>query len=132
MPKKYLSSKELGILPEERKALIAFVKSPFEGNIIEVNGSSHFYDQRYTESFAEGCKTAGCVAGYVFAHVRKVQKKNKLRGAKCAWQYFYEAALPAGKGDILEGIYSQNERVSLSKAIKVVKKALKTGKVDWS
>lgn len=87
MPK-YRTAAQLGILPEERKALIAFVNAPALGRTIALNGHAHYYDQgeaqNYTEAEENHCGTAGCVAGFVFAHARVVQGKRTLRQARDA------------------------------------------------
>lgn len=140
MTSKYKTAAQLGILPEERTALIAFVDAPALGRTIAVNGHAHYYDQGRVDSEelaeANECGTAGCVAGFVFAHVRRVQGKRSLRGARDAELYInratdydYEADGPTVP--FLEEIFSQGEPQKLSHTKKVVDKALRTGHVDW-
>tara|TARA_R110000868_G_scaffold158980_2_gene387418 strand:+ start:1079 stop:1513 length:435 start_codon:yes stop_codon:yes gene_type:complete len=141
---KYKTAKQLGILPEEHKALVAFVKAPVLGRTISVNGHAHYYDQeltndRYTAKENE-CGTAGCVAGFVLAHVQNVQKKRKLRGYSTPWNYI-EAAWHAPWNEktykhepvcpILYDLYSEVDEHKLAEARRVVDKMLKTGRVDW-
>ena len=141
---KYKSAKELQILPEEHKALIAFVKAPDLGRIVEVNGHAHFYDQSYadddsTAKLAE-CGTAGCVAGFVFAHVKTVQKKRRLRGtvsadgyieAACDDNYDYLEHKYTHIAPLLQRLYRMAAPYKLSTAKKVVETLLRHGKVSW-
>lgn len=140
--KPYLTAKQLGIFPEERKALIAFVKAPSMGRVIEVDGKLHYYDQSEVDdefvALKNECGTAGCVAGYVFAHAKSVQKLKKLRGVKSVSSYI-DAAASFSNGSIdelespfLTALYEQGDgSITLTKAKIVVDKALKTGKVKW-
>lgn len=137
---KYLTAAELGILPAERKALIAFVEAPALGRIVSVNGKAHYYNQGQVDipntAAEHECGTAGCVAGFVFAHARHVQKLKLLRGASGARGYA-EAAWEVDADDnpvcpLLSDIYAQgNNEIALAKARKVVAHALTTGKVKW-
>jgi hypothetical protein len=134
---KYRTSAQLGILPEERKALIAFVQAPAQGGVITVDGHKHFYAQHTVQSWAAakatGCRTAGCVAGFVWEHVTRVQRCKTLRGRYEALDYFcvcvrHEPA-PAV---FLADLYSDaNWAISLVQARQVVDRALRTGKVKW-
>ena len=126
----YLSAKQLGILPEERKALIAFVNAPALGNNIAMNGHAHHYNQGTAESddLAEKneCGTAGCVAGFVFAHATVIQGLRSLHGQVTADGYMNSC------GDILDGLYCEgNQDIRLALARRVVDHMLKTGEVDW-
>jgi hypothetical protein len=149
MPK-YLTASQLGILPEERKALIAFATAPALGRTISVNGHVHYYDQGdYNDEEAaeyNECGTAGCVAGFVFAHARHVQKKRTLRGQRSVEDYFYSATEYKGQAEddvwtgtydplvpLLRELYSEsNSDQKLVHARKVVKRMLRTGKVNWA
>lgn len=139
---KYLTAKQLGILPEERAALIDFVKAPALGRTIALNGRAHYYDQSNVDmpdtAKESDCGTAGCVAGYVFAHARRVQKKRTLRGADSARTYIGAAQ---GDYDITTGtegpstlfseLYGEGGDRKLPEAKRVVDKMLRTGKVLW-
>lgn len=145
----YKTAKELGILPEERRALIAFCKSPALGRAVALNGRSHYYRQDMVsdqdEAKQHGCGTAGCVAGYVFAHIRNVQGFKSVRGARTAEAYIERAAGSMDPWDdergccvvnktipFLHGIYSEgDDEWTLGDARRVVGRALKTGVVTW-
>lgn len=148
--KPYLTAAKLGILPEERTALIAFIEAPALGRIISVNGHAHFYDQGSVDiqSKAEEneCGTAGCVAGYVFAHAKYVQGLKKVRDARSSDGYINAAwGLIAIKydeyGDVLEegravapllkALYEESGDMKLDSARKVVDHMLRKGEVDW-
>lgn len=137
---KYKTADELGILPEERTALIAFVEAPALGRVISVNGKSHYYAQSYVadESVAQihECGTAGCVAGFVFAHIRYVQKKRSVRHSADAEDYANAASSifmgEVDKRGVLEELFEEGQPCRLKDARKVVQHALRTGKVDWS
>jgi hypothetical protein len=141
---KYLTAAKLGILPEERAALIAFVESPTYGRVVVVNGKGHLYDQGAVEDPDEAkrheCGTAGCVAGYVFAHARHVQGVKRLRGARDADGYIdtaWNTVEDQRTGDekpvvpLLHALYGEGNERKLGEARKVVAKALRTGKVKW-
>lgn len=136
----YKTAKQLGILPEERKALIAFVKAPFLGRTIEVNGHAHYYDQNGADNPSEAeeneCGTAGCVAGYVYAHAKIVQKVRRLRGCKnadeyigCATEYHDQDEEPVAP--VLYHLYIEGGDHKLAEARRVVDKMLRTGRVEW-
>lgn len=149
----YLTAKQLGILPEERKGLIAFVETPSLGRTLAVNGKAHLYDQGDIDNEEKAeeneCGTAGCIAGFVFAHVRHVQKIKTLRSARNASDYIDAACEDKGQfeGDdsdeadwnwvekhiapLLADLYSEGGDRTLVEAKKVVSKALRTGKVAW-
>ena len=147
----YRSAKHLGILPEEREALIAFVKAPALGRIVSVNGHAHYYDQEHASDKDQAkeneCGTAGCVAGFVFAHVSTVQGKRHLRGARNADQYIDKATHTDktdsiadyywedddGKPDIpvLHELYTMGGEWKLSTTRRVVDGLLRLGKVRW-
>lgn len=137
---KYLTAAKLGILPEERKALVAFVTKAAEGQIVALNGRKHYYDQRDVEmSFdyeEHTCGTEGCIAGYVFAHAKYIQKKRTLRAARSAsdyinasWKEDYLKNIP--DVPFLYNLYREGDRRTLNKARGVVRRALTTGKVSW-
>lgn len=137
---KYLTAEKLGILPAERKALIAFVEAPALGRIVAVNGKAHYYDQSEVQDtwVAERneCGTAGCVAGFVFAHARHVQKLRTLRGGRSAQAYinasFADDKDFNPKTPLLNDLYEDGDSTrSLAEARAVVKRALTTGKVRW-
>ena len=143
---KFLTASKLGILPEERKALIAFIKSPALGRTVSVNGHAHFYAQGYVndEGTAEDneCGTAGCVAGFVFAHAKHVQGKSRLRGARspggyidnaCAEKLFddEDGGVSIPKVPVLSDLYRESYDYKLTDARKVVAKFLTSGKVVW-
>lgn len=137
---KYLTAEKLGILPEERTALIAFVTAPSLGCIIAVNGHAHYYDQATVDSKETAgmsdCGTAGCVAGFVIAHAQVVQKKRYLRNAKRPQSYIDEAcskdwATDRYKAPLLHSLYREARRQKLAQAKKVVDRALRTGNVVW-
>ena len=144
--KPYLTAKQLGILPEERTALIAFTKADHIGNAMRLNGHAHYYDQTNSNNGAQnGCGTSGCVAGYVFAYARHVGKKKTLRGAtgpngyiSVAWgstsgEYSEEGSYMDDKpiSPFLYSLYSEGEEKDVAHAQKVVDKALRTNKVKW-
>lgn len=144
---KYLTSKQLGILPEERKALIAFATAPALGRLVAVNGQAHYYDQGDVDdkdiAKEHECGTAGCVAGYVFAHARVVQKRRTLRGATTPYDYIEAAWATDETRDeygwkpgvarvpVLANLYGESGERTLKEARKVVTKMLQTGKVVW-
>lgn len=140
---KYLTAAKLGILPEERKALIAFVDARTLGRIIEVNGHAHYYDQGHAanewQAVENECGTAGCVAGFVFAHAKAVQGKRKLRGEDTAACYINAATDQAYDEyhncepvcPLLSDLYTEGQDHKLAEARKVVYKALRTGRVEW-
>lgn len=145
MKPNFKTAAQLGILPEERKALIAFVEAPALGRVVSVNGHAHYYDQAHSSNQEQAetneCGTAGCVAGFIFAHARAVQGKRTLRGARNAQDYL-DAACESELGDIydwdekpiaplLNELFRHGEDEKLAYAKKVVVKALKTGRVDW-
>lgn len=131
---KYLTADQLGILPEERKALIAFLVAPSYGRVVIVNGKAHYYDQETASdpSVAKKheCGTAGCVAGYVFAHARNVQGLKRLRGAAGAQSYI-DKAFDQNTGGLLDHLYEEQHERTLKEARAVVERALRTGKVRW-
>lgn len=141
---KYLTAKQLGILPEERKALIAFCTAPTLGRIVALNGHAHYYDQEVaeTEASEHECGTAGCVAGFVLAHARIVQRKHSLRGERNAESYLERAVATDAPEDewwnegkplvpVLYDLYTEDDPRTLSEARSVVAKMLRTGKVKW-
>src|SRR5208282_5384561 len=106
----------------------------------------HYYDQVQIDepetAKEHGCGTAGCVAGYVFAHVKYVQKKRMLRGASTAHRYIRYYIDPWGKIDeetgdyvvnrvLLNHLYSDGSPRSLDVARRVVDNMLRTGNVTW-
>lgn len=151
---KYKTAKQLGILPEERTALIAFASAPALGRTIALNGRAHYYDQGHAQDGEQAeenhCGTAGCVAGFVFAHARYVQGKRKLRGATNADDYISAAgdiahhsvpdeicARPDDKNwkptvPLLYELYSEGSERKLPEAQRVVAGMLRTGRVRWS
>ena len=123
---------------------------------ISVNGHAHYYDQDSAEDEKRAeeneCGTAGCIAGFVFAHARHVQKKRTLRGARAARDYIRHAAciippgydqngvrvtegcddeVPEGAVPILYHLYREGGDTKLAEARKVVERMLRTGKVVW-
>lgn len=138
---KYLTAEKLGILPEERTALIAFVTAPSLGCIIAVNGHAHYYDQATVDNKETAgvtdCGTAGCVAGFVFAHAQVVQKKRTLRREKSPQSYIDQACSKdwaAGRYEspLLHSLYREGKHWKLAQAKKVVDRALRTGNVVWT
>jgi hypothetical protein len=141
---KYLTADQLNILPEERKALIAFANATTLGRIVSLNGKAHYYDQGVADApeVAEEnhCGTAGCVAGFVFAHARVIQGKRSLRGQRSADEYI-EAAFEhvENKGGeltpvapLLDELYGESySGWTLPDAQRVVGNMLRTGKVKW-
>jgi hypothetical protein len=149
-PKSFMTAKALGIMPEERKALIAFIKAPHLGNNIALNGKAHHYNQSYVdnEDHAEdsGCGTAGCVAGYVFWHAKIVQKLRKLRNTnnpdayiEIVWSenkfWSEDNEIASEKNPMycepLQALYDEGEEHAVEETKKVVDKFLRTGKVCW-
>ena len=135
-PKKaeYLSAKALDILPEERKALIAFVAAPSLGRNIALNGHAHHYNQGDVDDPCAAreneCGTAGCVAGFVFAHATIVQGLRSLRDETCADGYLQSSHF--WDCHMLDNLYGEgNTEIPLAHAKKVVDQMLKTGEVDW-
>ena len=141
---KYKTAKQLEMLPAERKALIAFVRQPTLGRIVSVNGHAHYYDQSTIDSPNTArnteCGTAGCVAGFVFAHARHVQHLKKLRNSAKASTYISHACLTKYNpetGDepyvapLLAELYGESGDYKLEVARKVVKGLLQKGKVVW-
>lgn len=130
----YLTAKQLGILPEERKALIAFAEAPRHDRIMALNGHSHYYNQLYLtgpeRATAEHCGTAGCIAGYVFAHAKNVQNQATLRGSHFVHGYLDNVGTAS---DMLCRLYSdvQPSR-TVPEAQRVVKTMLRTGKAQWA
>jgi hypothetical protein len=141
---KFKTAAQLGILPAERKAFIAFLKAPAEGRKVAVNGKTHYYDQSFVSdrdtAKAHGCGTAGCVAGFVHAHARHVQGLSSLRGARtadnymaaaCADEYPKDDWWPVPKYPLLDALYSEGEDRTLTETRSVVRKMLRTGRVKW-
>lgn len=136
---KYLTAKQIGILPEERKALVAFVKARHSENKMRLNGGTHYYDQSFVDdpgaASEHGCGTAGCIAGYVFAHARRVQGKRSLRGARTVDSYINKAWDEDANGNFLipalGRLYVNGSHHLVPEAKRVVKKMLRTGKADW-
>lgn len=142
----YKTAKELGISSVERTALKAFAEAKVIGTRhVPLNGHFHLYDQGYIDasprSFLEarGCGTAGCVAGYVYAHVKIVQNKVKELGARSAQQYIDKAAGGGfgcfGYSDVprpLRPLYVEDDSsYSAQQAQGVVRKFLQTGRIEW-
>lgn len=131
-PIKTKTAKGLGILPKELKALKAFVTAPALGRTVSVNGHAHYYKQNKIEieylAEENECGTAGCVAGFVFAHAKHVQGVRRLRGSRSATGYYNQAMDTV----ILRDLYGQTGGThKLATARKVVTKMLATGKVHW-
>jgi len=130
----YLTAKQLDITIPEYRGLVAFVKSRFndEKKTISLNGVKHYYDQSYIESREDAeehnCKTAGCVAGYVYAHARFIQKKRDVLGRKSAESYYSFAARNFG---VLRDLYTEYSHYNVSETKRVVEHLLRTGEVDW-
>lgn len=144
MPK-YMTAAQLNILPAERKALIAFVQAPALGRIVSVNGKAHYYDQGHASDDEQAkvneCGTAGCVAGFVFAHALHVQGLRSLRkmrsaddyiGEACDERYDEETLEYEPVSELLTDLFSEgSSNRSLAEAKAVVDKMLRTGEVKW-
>lgn len=132
---RYLTAKALGILPEERTALIAFTKARTLGDSkVALNGHVHYYNQCYVEDEAvaeeKECGTAGCVAGYVFEHIHVVQRQRYVRNRISADGYISAAVY--SDSNLLNDLYRRGDTTTLVVARKVVRTMLRTGVVDWS
>lgn len=132
---RYLTAKALGILSEERTALIAFTKAdmPADDKVV-LNGHVHYYNQCYVEDKGiardQECGTAGCVAGYVFEHIRVVQGQHYARNRRNASDYISAAVY--SDSHLLSDLYRRGDTTTLVTARKVVRRALRTGTVDWT
>jgi hypothetical protein len=144
----YKTAKQLGLLPVEREALIAFVKAPSLGNNIALNGHAHHYNQGVSDdadlASNNHCGTAGCVAGYVFHYAKIMAKMKKLRDVDNADDYIETVMLVEVQDDwdspswpnrnphynpMLKKLYQEGGDKEIVKAKAAVDYMLRNGKV---
>lgn len=129
----YITADGLGITTAEHTALVAFATAePIDGNIIPLNGHRHYYIQRvvadYSAAADHDCGSAGCVAGYVFEHIIRIQRRERPRAALSAQGYIAHAV---SENMMLDRLYRFNQYVPFEQARVVVDHMLRTGSVEW-
>ncbi len=133
MADKFMTAKQLGIMPAERKALIAFVEAKSAGPFMETKeGALHLYDQSEVDDDFRACEhscgTAGCIAGFNFAHMTETQGVPRPRAATDAFEYIDNAGEAS---PFFQELYWEGNGKTVAQAQRVVRKALQTGKVRW-